>query len=72
MAVKTNYFPLWEAENGRVRLTVKIRKPQPVEEYTKLIGKYGHLSKEQLQELQRQVSQRYKRLLIAASVDRFF
>ena len=71
MAVKTNYFPLREAENGRVRLTVKIRKPQPVEEYTKLIGKYGHLSKEQLQELQRQVDQCYKRLLTTASVESF-
>jgi len=72
MAVKTNYFPLWEAENGRVRITVKIRAPQPVEEYVRLIGKYDQLDKEHLQELQRQVDHRYKRLQTAASVDRFF
>jgi len=72
MAIKTNFFPLWEAENGQVKLSVKIRKPQPIEEYTKLMGKYSHLSKEQLQELQEQVDHRYKRLLLAASVDKFF
>jgi len=72
MAVKTHDVALWEAEDGRLSLTVKIRKPVPIGEYTKSIGKYSHLSSEQLLELQSQVERRYKRVLTAASVDRYF
>ncbi|MBI2853937.1 MAG: 4Fe-4S binding protein [Chloroflexi bacterium] len=72
MAVKTNYFPLWEAVSGRLRQTVRIRKPLPIVEYTKLMGKYGHLSPEQQAELQKQVDERYNRVLLAASAKRFF
>jgi len=67
-AVQTNFFPLWEAENGRIRITVKMRTPRPVEEYTGLMGKYSHLSQEQLRELQRMVDENYRRLEALASL----
>jgi len=68
MAVQTNFFPLWEAENGRIRLTVKIRTPKPVQEYTRLMGKYAHLKEEQLETLQRLVDAGYRKLIAMASL----
>ncbi len=62
MAVRTNFFPLWEAENGRIRLTVKIRARQPIEQYTSLMEKYGHLDKEELDLIQRMVDEDFQRL----------
>ncbi|HLA28772.1 MAG TPA: thiamine pyrophosphate-dependent enzyme [Syntrophales bacterium] len=61
-AVQTNFFPLWEAEEGKVRVTVKIRARKPVEEYTKLQGKYEHLDKSQLEQLQQYVDEKYIQL----------
>jgi pyruvate/2-oxoacid:ferredoxin oxidoreductase beta subunit len=43
-AVKTNYFPLWEAENGRIRMTKTVKKPKPVNTYTKLMKKFNHMT----------------------------
>ena len=58
-AVRTNYFPLWEAENGKPRFTVEVASPKPITEYTKLLRKFSHLKEEGLAELQKQVDERY-------------
>jgi pyruvate/2-oxoacid:ferredoxin oxidoreductase beta subunit len=68
MAVETNFFPLWEAENGRVRLTVKIRTPKPIQEYTRLMEKYAHLDGEQLETIQHLADEGYRRLLAMAGM----
>ena len=60
MAVKTNYFPLWEAENGEFRITQKVRNPKPISELTGLLGKFKHLDETQVAALQRQVEKRFK------------
>jgi len=60
--VETNYFPLWECENGRFRLTQHIKKPEPIEEYTKLIGRFSHLTKDELEEFQKSVDTRYAQI----------
>ena len=59
MAVRTNYFPLWEAEDGKFRFTHEVASPRPVEELTKLIGKFAHLKEDQLEDLQQMVNERY-------------
>ena len=59
-AVRTNYFPLWEYEDGQYRFTKKTAKPKPVKELTKLIGKFKHLKQEDQQPLQTMVDRRYK------------
>jgi phenylglyoxylate dehydrogenase beta subunit len=55
-AVETNFVVLWEfgRESG-VRLTRSIDHPLPVAEYVKMMGKYRHLSGEQLAHIQRTV-----------------
>jgi len=58
-AVRTNYFPLWEAEDGRFRFTQKVAKPKPITELTRLLGKFKHLKEEELAVLQQIVDKRY-------------
>lgn len=66
-AVETNIFPLWEAEEGKIRLTKEIKFPKPVETYTKLMGRYGHLTRQEIVDMQEMVNGRYEMLLALAS-----
>jgi pyruvate/2-oxoacid:ferredoxin oxidoreductase beta subunit len=59
-AVKTNYFPLWEMEDGVCRITHPVKDPKPVSELTSTLGKFKHLSGEGLAVLQGQVDQRFR------------
>ena len=59
MAVRSNYFPLWEAEDGKFRLTHTVASPRPVTEYTKLIRKFRHLNEEELVRLQEEVDSNF-------------
>jgi pyruvate/2-oxoacid:ferredoxin oxidoreductase beta subunit len=61
-AVRTNYFPLWEAENGQFRITSSVGKPRPIGELTGLLGKFKHLDEEDLSHLQALVDKRFKTL----------
>jgi phenylglyoxylate dehydrogenase beta subunit len=53
MQVRTNFVMLWEydPENG-LRFTRSPGNPRPVREYLKLIGKFRHLSEEQIAHIQ--------------------
>jgi pyruvate/2-oxoacid:ferredoxin oxidoreductase beta subunit len=62
IAVETNYFPLWECDRGQYRLTYQPRKPMPIEEFTKLMGRYRHLTGAQIAEFQGMVDQRLKQV----------
>jgi len=57
-AVRTNFFPLWESVDGEYKITRKVGKPKPIQEMTKLMGKYRHLAEEDLTVLQGQVDKR--------------
>ena len=59
MAVETNCFPLWEMERGKYSLTHEVKRPRPIEEYTKLMGRFSHLTKEELEDFQRTVNDRF-------------
>jgi pyruvate/2-oxoacid:ferredoxin oxidoreductase beta subunit len=61
-AVRTNYFPLWECEDGAYRITQKVAKPKPVTELTGMLGKFKHMTEEQKAVLQKQVDRRFKLL----------
>jgi len=60
MAVRTHYYPLWEAERGRFRLTHKVRKPRPVKDLLDMIGKFSHLTNEEVGALEREAGERYE------------
>lgn len=58
-AVRTNYFPLWEAEYGQPRMTLEVANPKPVTEFTKLMRKFSHLKEDGIAELQQILEERY-------------
>jgi len=59
LAVETNYFPLWEAEAGRLHFTQRVKKPKPVKELTRLQGRFSHLTEGELEQLQQMVDKRF-------------
>jgi pyruvate/2-oxoacid:ferredoxin oxidoreductase beta subunit len=58
-AVRTNYFPLWEAEDGKPRLTHEVANPRPIQEFTKSMRKFSHLKEADIENLQQLVNERY-------------
>ncbi len=59
MAVETNYFPLWEAENGKLRLTYTVTTVKPIREFTTMMGRFRHATEFELNELKDMVDARY-------------
>jgi len=62
LAVETNFFPLWEAEYGKIRFTKRIWFKKPVKDYLKAVGKYSHLTEDEIREIQQVVDNRYRLL----------
>ncbi len=58
-SVETNFVPLWEynPEDG-LRFTRPVDDPLPVIEYLKMIGKYRHLSEDQIAHIQAYVDEK--------------
>jgi pyruvate/2-oxoacid:ferredoxin oxidoreductase beta subunit len=65
MAVQTRYFPLYEVEKGRYKLSVNPHV-EPLEEFLKMQGRFGHLFKpeyaSELEALKKQVDERWAAL----------
>jgi phenylglyoxylate dehydrogenase beta subunit len=59
-AVQTNMVPLWEfaAAEGDIRFTHPVNHPLPVREVLSLIGKYRHLSEEQVAHIEQGIERR--------------
>lgn len=62
LAVDTHMFPLYEIEEGKVRITRK-GKGLPVSEYLKLQGRFSHLGESEVASIQAAVDENWKRLL---------
>jgi pyruvate ferredoxin oxidoreductase beta subunit len=62
LAVETGVFPLYEVERGQYRLNIDFPELKPLKEYTKLQGRFRHLSDERLQEIEKRVHQEYEQL----------
>src|SRR5512136_1344952 len=62
LAVETNVFPLYEVEDGK-RYTIN-HEPRrlPVQEYLLKQGRYRHLKKEQIRQIQRDVDDEWEKL----------
>jgi len=63
LAVQTGIFPLYEIENGEYKLSVKLPKLKPVQDYLKLQGRFRHLSEETITEIQNRVDKEYAKLM---------
>ncbi len=62
LAVKTNYFPLWEAEYGKFRFTHTPKKVKPITEYTKSMGRFKHFTEDETEAFQEMVDARYNQI----------
>jgi pyruvate/2-oxoacid:ferredoxin oxidoreductase beta subunit len=61
LAVDTNVFPLYEIENGRVRITKK-GKGLPIKDYLSIQRRFGHLTEEEVKRMQESVDRSLKAL----------
>jgi len=62
LAVETHYFPLYEIEDGKVRVTRK-GKGLPVKDFLKLQGRFSHLTEEEIASIQRSLDHAWMALL---------
>ena len=72
LAVETNVFPLYEVEEGTRYILNHDPRGLPVREYLLKQGRFRHLKKEQIEQIQRDVDEEWERLKYRAghSVDR--
>jgi pyruvate/2-oxoacid:ferredoxin oxidoreductase beta subunit len=59
LAVRTNYFPLWEAENGKFHLDLEVANPKPIQEFIKLVRKFSHMKEADITAFQQMVDRKY-------------
>jgi pyruvate ferredoxin oxidoreductase beta subunit len=52
LAVFTGLWPLYEIEDGKLKLTVRVGKRKPVTEYLKLQGRFKHLKEKEIAYIQ--------------------
>jgi len=62
LAVETGFFPLYEVEYGKYRMTVTPKKMKPVSEYLKPQGRFRHLTEEETEQIQTKVNANYAKL----------
>ncbi len=62
LAVETGIFPLYEVEKDRYTLNLDFPQLRPVEDYFKLQGRFRHLSKETISQIQERVAAKYAKL----------
>jgi len=67
LGVETNYWPLYEVEDGEYKLSYQLKQRKPITEFVKLQGRFKHLFKDKDQlvitEMQKYVDDQWRRLL---------
>ena len=71
LAVETGVFPLYEVEEGRYTLNLDFPQLRPVEDYFKIQGRFRHLSKETISQIQERVTAEYIKLKERATRNNF-
>jgi len=59
LAVESRYFPLLECDQGRWRITFRPKHPVPVGTFLESQGRFGHLTPEEVDLIQRHVDARW-------------
>ncbi len=62
LAVETGIFPLYEVENGKYHLSMDFPQLKPIKEYTKLQGRFRHLTDSMIEEIEKRVHKEYEEL----------
>ena len=67
LAVETNYFPLYEIRNGQEYTITQHPKNLPVAEYLLAQGRFKHLTKKQLQAIQKETDRNWHEVTMRAN-----
>jgi pyruvate ferredoxin oxidoreductase beta subunit len=59
LAVQTGIFPLYEIEKGKYTLNFDFPKLRPIEDYFKTQGRFRHLTKDTIAQIQQRVTEKY-------------
>jgi pyruvate ferredoxin oxidoreductase beta subunit len=62
LAIQTGIFPLYEIEKGEYTLNFDFPQLRPVEDYFKIQGRFRHLNKETIVQIQQRVTEKYLKL----------
>lgn len=62
LAVETGIFPIYEVEDGEYKLNIDPPNLRPVKDYLSLQGRFRHLPKEVLEDIQTKVDKEYAKL----------
>ena len=62
LAVETNFFPLYEVENGTFTINKTFKEPKAVKEYLSRMKKFKHLNEDEIAEIQELVDYKWNRL----------
>ena len=63
LAFNSNVTPLYEVENGMIKISRKPGKVIPVSEYLKAQGRFKHLNESEIKEIQENVDDNWQKLL---------
>lgn len=69
LAVQTGIFPLYEIENGEYKLNFDFPQLRPVDDYFKIQGRFRHLTKEIIAQIQERVHTKYAQLKEKAALN---
>jgi pyruvate ferredoxin oxidoreductase beta subunit len=62
LAVQTGVFPLYEVENGNYKLNLDLPSLKPLTDYTRLQGRFRHLTPEVLAQIQVKILEKYNEI----------
>ena len=66
LATETNFWPLYEIEDGKYTINQTIKSPKPIEEFLKTQGRFKHLfaekNKEVIVEIQQEIDKNWEKL----------
>jgi len=62
MAVQTRIYPIYEIENGIVKLNIEVPAPKNINDYLKLQGRFRHMTEKEKKEVQEHANAEYEKL----------
>ncbi|EKD46568.1 MAG: hypothetical protein ACD_67C00170G0004 [uncultured bacterium] len=66
LATETNFWPLYEIEDGKYTINNIVKSPKPIEEFLKLQGRFKHLfaekNKEVIVDIQKTIDANFEKL----------
>jgi len=63
LAVETGAFPLYEVENGKYKMSLKLDKLRPIAEYMKPQRRFRHLSETTVKQIEERLAEDYYKLV---------